>query len=359
MYSTFASPGIGRVNATLDPPPQPDVSARKIGVLLSNLGTPDGTDYWSVRRYLAEFLSDSRVIELPRALWLPLLHGVVLSLRPKRKGHDYRAVWNNDTDESPLKTITRSQAHKLRQRLDAKATEGGVEVVVEWGMRYGNPSIEAAVQRLLEQGCDRILLVPLYPQYSATTTATACDKLFDVMKRMRRQPSLRVAPPYYEDPTYIAEIARSISHRVAKLDFKPEVIIASFHGIPQRNVAKGDPYYEQCQRTGELLREALGLSSEQFLVTYQSRFGFAKWLTPYTDATVKRLAREGIRRIAVVAPGFPADCIETVDELARENAEYFLSAGGEHLEFVRGLNDSEGGIRVIESLVWRELQGWV
>ena len=358
MYSTFASPGIGRVNATLDPPPQPDVSARKIGVLLSNLGTPDGTDYWSVRRYLAEFLSDPRVIELPRVLWLPLLHSVVLSLRPKRKGHDYRAIWNNDADESPLKTITRSQSHMLKQQLDARSP-GGVDIVVDWGMRYGNPSMEAAIQRLSEQGCDRILMVPLYPQYSATTTATACDKVFDVMKRMRRQPSLRVAPAYYDDPTYIAEITRSIKTRVANLDFKPEVIIASFHGIPQRNIAQGDPYYEQCQRTGDLLRGALRLSHEQFLVTYQSRFGFAKWLTPYTEATVKRLAREGIKRIAVVAPGFPTDCIETIDEIARENAEYFLNAGGERFEFIRGLNDSEGGIRVIENVVWRELQGWV
>jgi protoporphyrin/coproporphyrin ferrochelatase len=195
MYSTIASPGLGLVNATRVPPPRPCVSGKKIGVLLSNLGTPDGTDYWSVRRYLAEFLSDPRVIELPRALWLPLLHGVVLLLRPKRKGHDYRAIWNNDADESPLKTITRSQAHVLQQRLDARATVGGGDVVVEWGMRYGNPSLEAAVQRLLKQGCDRILMVPLYPQYSATTTATACDKLFDAVKRMRCQPSLRVTPP--------------------------------------------------------------------------------------------------------------------------------------------------------------------
>jgi protoporphyrin/coproporphyrin ferrochelatase len=329
----------------------------RIGVLLSNLGTPDATDYWSMRRYLAEFLSDRRVIELSRLRWLPILHGIILTTRPSRKGKDYRKIWNTDRDESPLKTITRSQVEALRSRIAACML--GVQLVIEWGMRYGNPSLASALTSLVDQGCDRVLLVPLYPQYSAATTATACDKTFEALTAMRRQPALRVAPPYFEDDVYIESVAHSIADHLAGLDFEPELLLASFHGMPEETRTKGDPYFAQCQRTGELLRERLSLPPERLLVTFQSRFGSAPWLTPYTDETVKALAARGVKRLAVVTPGFSADCLETIEEIGEENAGYFFNGGGEKFTRIPCLNDSEGGLRVIESVVRRELAGWV
>lgn len=358
MYSLMTSLTPGSPSAVLDHRPERAGEGRKTGIILSNLGTPDGTDYRSVRRYLAEFLSDPRVVELPRALWLPILHGMVLSLRPGPKGRVYRTIWNKELNESPLKTVTRRQAFRLQGLLDAKAIAGNAKVIVDWGMRYGNPSIASAVERLSEQGCEQILMVPLYPQYSATTTASACDALFKVITRMRHQPSVRIARPYYDHPLYIAALARSVKSRLSELDFVPDVVVASFHGIPQRNVSKGDPYYFHCLRTGELLRESLALDGERFLITFQSRFGPARWLTPYTESTVKQLAKEGVKRIAVIAPGFSADCIETIDEIARENAGYFYRAGGERFAYIKCLNDSDDGMRLIEGLVTAELKGW-
>lgn len=332
----------------------------KIGILLSNLGTPDGTDYWSVRRYLKEFLSDRRVIELPRLLWSVILNTAVLTTRPAAKGRDYAAIWNRELDESPLKTIARAQAAKLQAAIaHGRFGSSNSELVVEWGMRYGNPSLKSAVDRLLEQGCERLLLVSLYPQYSAATTATAADKVFDILKSLRNQPALRVAAPYFDAPEYIDEIARSLEERLEALHFKPEVILASFHGMPAQTALKGDPYFDQCRRTVELLRERLGLSADQLRLTFQSRFGYAQWLQPYTDATVKALAAQGIKRLAVLTPGFAADCIETIEEIGQENKEYFLAAGGEELLRIACLNDSAGGMHVIESLVRRELQGWM
>jgi protoporphyrin/coproporphyrin ferrochelatase len=332
----------------------------RIGVLLSNLGTPDGTDFRSMRRYLSEFLSDRRVIEVPRLLWFFILNGVILTSRPARKGKDYEKIWNRERDESPLKTITRAQAVNLRASIAAGLLgKTSTEVIVDWGMRYGNPSLKSAIDRLSQQGCDRLLLVPLYPQYSAATHASACDKVFEALASMRRQPSLRVAAPYYDDPPYIEEITRSITTCLGELDFEPEVILASFHGMPAATLVKGDPYYEQCQRTGELIRLQLGLSRDQFLVTFQSRFGSAEWLKPYTDETVKALAARGVRRLAVVTPGFSADCLETIEEIGQENADYFHDAGGEKFARIACLNDGAGGMRVIEAIVRRELQGWV
>ena len=331
-----------------------------IGILLSNLGTPDGTDYWSMRRYLAEFLSDRRVIEVSRLLWLPILHGMILTTRPSRKGKDYYAIWNTERDESPLKTITRGQVEGLRTSI-AAGVLGHVRssLVVDWGMRYGNPSLASALHRLVDQGCDRILLVPLYPQYSAATTATACDKVFETLAGMRRQPSLRITPPYFVDDIYISEISRSIADHLGKLDFEPEVILASFHGMPKETHIKGDPYFEQCQQTGVRIRDHLGLPPERLLVTFQSRFGSAEWLRPYTDDTVRALAAPGVRRLAVVTPGFSADCLETIEEIGQENAEYFRRAGDGKFTRVACLNDTEGRLHVIEALVRRELQGWL
>jgi protoporphyrin/coproporphyrin ferrochelatase len=335
-------------------------NSRKMGVLLSNLGTPDGTDYWSVRRYLAEFLSDRRVIEAPRLLWLFILNALILTARPQRKGKDYAAIWNRDRNESPLKTITRSQAEKLQQSIrDGLLGDTKSNVIVGWGMRYGNPSLKAATERLVARGCERILFVPLYPQYSAATSATACDKLFEVLASMRNQPALRVAAPYYDQDTYINAIAGSLTERLLRAGSEPDVIVASFHGMPLSTHVAGDPYYAHCHRTADLIRTRLGLPQERLIVTFQSRFGRAEWLKPYTDETIKELAAKGARRIAVVTPGFSADCLETIEEIGQENAEYFFDEGGEAFARVDCLNDSDHGMRVIEAVVRRELSGWV
>jgi protoporphyrin/coproporphyrin ferrochelatase len=337
------------------PPEHPPVARGRIGVLLVNLGTPDATDYWSMRRYLKEFLSDRRVIEENRVKWWLILNLIVLTVRPRRKGRDYDKIWNRERDESPLKTITRAQAGKLAASLAAPHPQ----ITVEWAMRYGNPSIPSRLAHLQAQGCERILLVPLYPQYSAATTATVCDSAFDALKRMRWQPALRVAPPYHDDPVYVEAVAASLEAQLARLSFTPEIILASFHGVPKDYLLKGDPYHCHCHKTARLLRERLGLSEAQLMLTFQSRFGTAEWLQPYTDETVKALAERGVKNIAVVTPGFAADCLETLEEIAGENAEIFRHAGGENFAAIACLNDGEEGMRLIRHLVLRELQGWI
>jgi ferrochelatase len=307
-----------------------------------------------MRRYLKEFLSDRRVIEVNRAVWWVVLNFLVLTRRPQAKGRDYDKIWNTARDEGPLRTITRAQAEKL-----AAGFLSNPRVVVDWGMRYGNPSIASRLDALQQAGCERILLVPLYPQYAAATTATVCDKAFEALAQMRWQPSLRVAPPYFDDPVYIEALAASIEADLAKLSWKPDVILASFHGIPQEYFDKGDPYFCHCSKTARLLRERLKLDERQFRLTFQSRFGRAEWIKPYTDETVKALAQSGVKNLAVVTPGFTADCLETIEEIAGENAEYFHHAGGKNFRAIPCLNDSEGGIRVIGSVVERELKGWI
>ncbi len=326
----------------------------RIGVLLVNLGTPDTADAPGVRVYLKEFLSDPRVIENQGLVWKLVLNGIILRTRPGRKARDYRKIWNNEKNESPLKTITRAQAEKLA--VDIASHD---HVVVDWAMRYGNPSIASRIEALTAQGCDRLLVVPLYPQYSAATSATVCDEVFRVLALMRAQPTLRVTPPYYDDPDYIEAIAASIKTHLAGLPAQPEVIVASFHGMPQKYVDKGDPYAQQCVATTEALRKRLGLDASNLLLTFQSRFGFDAWLQPYTDKTMEKLAKDGVRRIAVLTPGFSADCLETLEEIAQENAEIFKHNGGEQFSFIPCLNDSEGGMDVIRKLVLRELQGWI
>ncbi len=336
------------------PKNHPDVAYGRIGVLLLNLGTPDGTDYWSMRRYLKEFLSDDRVIEEPKWKWWPILNLIILTVRPSRKGRDYATIWNNQRDEGPLKTITRSQAEKLAQRL-----KGHPEVIVDWAMRYANPTTESRIEALYAAGCERILLLPLYPQYAAATTATAADQAFRALMKMRRQPAVRIAPAYHDDPVYIDRLAASMREGLAKLDFEPERIIATFHGMPEKYFAKGDPYHCHCQKTSRLLREKLGWPAERWLTTFQSRFGNDPWLQPYTDKTVERLASEGIKRLVLVAPGFSADCLETLEELDGENRHIFEGGGGEKFAYIPALNDSDGGIDVIEAIVRRELSGWI
>ncbi len=334
------------------PPDHPLAKTGRVGVLLMNLGTPEATSYWPMRRYLKEFLSDRRVIEVPRLIWWPLLNLVILSKRPGPKGKDYDSIWNKELDEGPLKTITRGQSQKLQAAM-------GDSVLVDWAMRYGKPEVSVRIQALLDAGCDRILLMPLYPQYAAATSATACDQAFKALMQMRWQPTVRVSPPYHDDPVYIEAMADSIREGLDKLDFEPEVILTSFHGVPKSYLLKGDPYHCQCLKTGRLIREKLGLSPERMRVTFQSRFGNEEWLKPYTDETVMALARSGVKRMAIVAPGFTADCLETLEELDGENRHYFEENGGEHYAFIPCLNDSDLGMRVIEHVVRRELQGWI
>ena len=336
------------------PDNHPKIVSGKIGVMLVNLGTPDGTDYASMRRYLAEFLSDRRVIETPRWLWMPLLYGVILTTRPSRSGKAYASIWNKEKDESPLRTFTRAQSDALAERM-----AGEPSLVVDWAMRYGNPSIESVVGKLKEQGCDRILVFPLYPQYSATTTATVNDHVCRALMKMRHMPALRTVPPYQDEPVYIDALAKSVEKHLAALAFKPEVIIASFHGIPKTYFQRGDFYHCHCMKTARLLREQLGLGKDQLIATFQSRFGPQEWLQPYTDKTIEKLAKEGVKSIAVLNPGFVSDCLETLEEIAVEAAETFHHAGGKDFAHIPCLNDSEEGMRVIEHLVRRELSGWI
>ncbi len=328
--------------------------AGKIGVLLVNLGTPDDTDYWSIRRYLKEFLSDRRVIEVNRALWWLILNGVILTTRPSKSGEAYRSIWNEDLDESPLRTITRAQAGKVADSLGHRK-----EIVVDWAMRYGKPSIASRIEALTRAGCDRLLVFPLYPQYAAATTASVNDKVFDKLKTMRAQPALRNVPPYPVDPAYIAALANSITAHLATLDFEPEVILASFHGLPKAYIDKGDPYQRHCEETTEALRASLGPLGDKLKLTFQSRFGRAEWLQPFTDKTVEALARDGVKRIAVITPGFAADCVETLEEISGEAKEIFLENGGEKFSFIPCLNDSEGGIALMVQIIERELKGWI
>src|ERR1700684_3740751 len=334
--------------------PAAGITPQRVGVLLVNLGTPDSADAKGVRIYLKEFLSDPRVIENQGLLWKLALNGIILRTPPRRKARDYRKIWNLEKNESPLKTITRAQAEKLAADISDRD-----HVVVDWAMRYGNPSIASRINALTAQGCERLLVMPLYPQYSAATSATVCDEVFRVLSEMRAQPTLRVTPPYYDDPDYIEALAVSIHAQLASLPFTPEAIVASFHGMPQEYVDKGDPYQAQCVATTEALRERMGLDASKLILTFQSRFGFDEWLKPYTDKTIAQLAKDRVRRIAVVTPGFSADCLETLEEIAQENAEIFKHHGGEAFAAIPCLNDSAAGMDVIRQLVLRELQGWI
>lgn len=336
------------------PANHPVVKSPKIGVVLLNLGTPDGTDYWNVRRYLKEFLSDPRVIETPKWLWWPLLNLVILSFRPQKSGHAYSQIWDKERNESPLRVITRDQTEALAQRL-----AGHDNVVVDFAMRYGNPSTKSVLEKMQKAGCQKILLVPLYPQYSATTTATANDKAFEALAEMRWQPAVRTAPAYFDDPKYIETLAHSIRDGVAALDFEPDLVITSYHGMPVEYLERGDPYHCQCFKTTRLVREYLGWSEDKLMVTFQSRFGPTKWLEPYTDVTLEALPGKGVKKVAILAPAFSADCIETLEEINMQGRESFMEAGGEQFAYIPCLNASLGGMDMIEAMVRRELGGWL
>ncbi|ATE65621.1 ferrochelatase [Rhizorhabdus dicambivorans] len=322
-------------------------SGNRIGLLLVNLGTPDAPTPGAVRRYLAEFLSDRRVVEIPALLWQPILRGIILNIRPRKSARAYAEVWT--PEGSPLAAITRRQATALTGRF-------GADVVVDHAMRYGRPAIAERLAALQAQGCDRILIAALYPQYCGATTATAHDAVFAAVGAMRAQPAIRTLPPYYDHPAYIAALAASVRDQLHALDFAPDAIVASFHGMPQRTRDLGDPYHDQCQTTARLLGEALG---RDLVVSFQSRFGRAKWLEPATDATLERLAREGVRRIAVIAPGFSVDCLETLEELAMQGRDQFLGAGGEAFAYLSCLNDSPAGVEMLATVIAEQLQGWI
>lgn len=338
------------------PADHPAVAFGRVGVLVGNLGTPDATDYWSMRRYLNEFLSDRRIIDYSPWLWQPLLQLVILSKRPFTSGAAYRSIWNTERDESPLLTITRAQTEKLAARLTERY---GDRVEVDFCMRYGNPSTASRVRALVEKGCQRILFLPLYPQYSGATVGTACDQLFRALMREKWQPAIRTVQSYHDHPLYIEALAGSVEAAVARTGVRPDVLVTSYHGVPQRYLLEGDPYHCQCQKTTRLLRARLGWEESEVVTTFQSRFGPEEWLKPYTVEEVARLAQTGRKRMAIMAPAFSADCIETLEEINEEIRESFEEAGGESFTYIPCLNDDESHIAMMETIAVENLSGWL
>ncbi len=330
----------------IPPADHPIIAAPKIGVLLTNLGTPDAPDAGAVRRYLAEFLSDPRVIEIPKLAWQPILHGIILRTRPKKSAHAYAQVWTEEG--SPLAAISAKQAKALAARL-------GDGVMVDYAMRYGNPAMKVALDRMFAAGATRILVAPLYPQYCAATTASALDATFAAIAAKRWQPALRTLPPYHDDPHYIAALKSDLERQLAALDFTPDRLLLSFHGMPKRTLELGDPYHCHCRKTARLLGEAMTIAVD---VAFQSRFGPAKWLEPATDDTLKAYPAQGVTKVAIAAPGFSADCLETIEELGIRGREEFMGAGGTHFARMDCLNDGEAGMNMLDALIRRELAGW-
>ena len=342
----------GSTTHAATPAGHPDISQGRIGVLLVNLGTPDAPTPAAVRRYLREFLSDARVVDVPRILWLPILYGVILNIRPAATARNYASIWRRESNESPLRHYTRAQA-------EGAAKAFGNLLTIDWAMRYGEPSVAARIIALKEAGCDRILVVPLYPQYSATTTASVADTVFAALRSMRWQPTLRIAPAFYDDPAYIHALAVAARRRLSAIDWTPEHVILSFHGLPQRYFDAGDPYYCHCAKTARLLREAMGWTEAFAPMTFQSKFGRGKWLEPAAEETIERLANEGVKKLVVMTPGFVSDCIETLEEIDIRAREVFTRAGGECFDFIPCLNDRPEMIALLEKIVRRETAGWI
>lgn len=348
------TPGSGRLAHA--PQGHPAVKRARIGVLLANLGTPDGTDYWSMRRYLNQFLSDKRVVDISDWIWQPLLQLVILSRRPFSSGANYRKIWNHERNESPLLTITRAQTAAIEQAL---LPVYGDAVMVDFAMRYGNPSTASKVRELVEAGCEKILFFPLYPHYAGATSATANDAFFAALTRERRQPAARVVAEYFDHPLYIEALAGSVARVYAGLDHRPDVLVTSYHGMPKRYLMQGDPYHCQCLKTSRLLRERLGWAPGSIDVSFQSVFGREEWLRPYTVEHVAALARAGKKRIAVMAPAFSADCIETLEEINGEIRESFLHAGGEVFTYIPCLNDEAAHVAALTQIIRSNLSGWI
>ncbi len=337
-------------------PDHPKIKPARVGILLANLGTPDATDYWSMRRYLNEFLSDRRVIDYSPWIWQPLLQLVILSKRPFSSGANYRSIWNNEADESPLMTITKDQTAAIRGAMQARY---GDDVMVDFCMRYGNPSTRSKVRAMVDAGCTRILFFPLYPHYAGATSATANDQFFRALMDEKWQPVARIVPPYFDQPAYIDALAQSVERTYGALDTKPDVLVCSYHGVPERYLREGDPYHCQCQKTTRLLKERLGWDDTQITTTFQSRFGPEEWLKPYTVEEVARLAEAGKKRIAVCAPAFSADCIETLEEINEEIRESFEDAGGEKFTYIPCLNDDAAHIAALCGVIQDNLKGWL
>ncbi|WP_439104679.1 ferrochelatase [Celeribacter marinus] len=338
-------------------PDHPKIPKEKVGVLLANLGTPDDTDYWSMRRYLNEFLSDKRVIDYPKWQWQPILQGIVLTIRPSKSGAAYRSIWNEEANESPLMTITKDQVSAISKTLTVKY---GDDVMVDFCMRYGNPSTKSKVANMVAQGCTKILFFPLYPQYAGATVATANDEFFRALMEENWQPASRTVAPYFDEPKYIDALAASIETAYAGAEKKPDILICSYHGLPQRyHRVGGDPYHCQCQKTTRLLKERLGWDDTQIMTTFQSKFGPEAWLQPYTVEEVARQAEAGNKSIAVCAPAFSADCIETLEEINEEIKESFEEAGGEEFLYIPCLNDEPAHIDALVHVIEKNLTGWV
>lgn len=354
MDAVTVRPGEGRLtHAPVDHPP---VAQARVGILVANLGTPDGYDYWSMRRYLSEFLSDKRVIDIPSWKWQPLLQLVILSKRPFTSGANYRSIWNHDKGESPLMTITRQQVEKLRAAVTARYGDG---VMVDFCMRYGNPSTESVVHRMVAAGCEKIVFLPLYPHYAGATSATANDQFFRALMKEKRQPAARIVPEYFDHPLYIEALAQSVERAYAALGHRPDVLVASYHGMPKRYLMEGDPYHCQCQKTSRLLRERLGWPEDSIDTAFQSVFGREEWLRPYTVEHVANLAKAGKKRIAVISPAFSADCIETLEEIQGEIREAFIHAGGEAFTYIPCLNDDDAHIAALMAVLGQNLAGWI
>jgi len=338
------------------PADHPPVKFGKIGILLANLGTPDHYSYWPMRRYLNEFLSDQRVIDYPKWKWQPLLQLIILSKRPFTSGAAYKSIWNHDKGESPLMTITRDQTAKMAEVMQARH---GDKVMVDFCMRYGNPSTDSKVRAMVAAGCDRILFVPLYPQYAGATSATANDQFFRALMAEAWQPAARTLPAYFDHPAYIDALAGSVERAYAGMETRPDVLVASYHGMPKRYLMQGDPYHCQCQKVTRLLREKLGWDKNSIVTSFQSKFGPEEWLKPYTVEEVARLAEAGKKRIAVIAPAFSADCIETLEEINEEIRDAFIEAGGEDFTYIPCLNDDDAHIAALAQVIDENLGGWV
>ena len=338
------------------PADHPPVKFGKIGVLLANLGTPDDYSYWPMRRYLNEFLSDKRVIDYPAWKWQPILQAIILTKRPFSSGAAYKSIWNHDKGESPLMTITKDQTAKMAAEMQARH---GDKIMVDFCMRYGNPSTKSKVRAMVEAGCDKILFVPLYPQYAGATSATANDQFFRALMEEAWQPSVRTLPAYFNHPSYVDALAQSVEKAYAALETEPDILVASYHGMPERYLMQGDPYHCQCQKTTRLLRERLGWDKSRIVTTFQSKFGPEEWLKPYTVEEVARLAEAGKKRIAVIAPAFSADCIETLEEINEEIKESFEEAGGEAFTYIPCLNDEDAHISALADVIDVNLSGWV
>ena len=338
------------------PTDHPEVKPTKIGVILANLGTPDATDYWSMRRYLSQFLSDKRVVDYSDWLWQPLLQGIILTRRPFSSGAAYRSIWNNDLDESPLLTTTRLQSEAVAKEIKSIYND---KVIVDFAMRYGNPSTESVIHKMKEQGVNKIVFFPLYPQYAGPTTATANDEAFRTLMKMNWQPSIRTVAAYFDNPLYIEALANSVKEKYASLEVKPDILVCSYHGVPVRYLMEGDPYHCHCQKTTRLLKEALGWDDTEITTTFQSKFGPEKWLSPATVDEVARLAKNGQKNISIISPAFSSDCVETLEEINEEVFESFEEAGGKKFTYIEFLNDSPDHIKMMIDILKNELSGWV